>query len=190
MADQALIPLPDEGRLGPAMRALNERQRRFVIAMLDLGCQANHTRAAVLAGYGGTNETLRVTGHRLSHDDKVQAAILEEARKRLTTGTIAAVSLLIDTITDTTADRKDRLKASQILMDRGGLHAISEHTVKVEHTDDRAEKLAKLIALAKAQGIDPRSLLGNLSDVIDADYRVLDGADEPATGREGLEDLL
>lgn len=185
------VPAPawlttDDAKLGPAMRVLNPRQRAFVVALLDLGCQTNHTRAAMIAGYEGNGNSLKVTAHRLAHDDRVQAAIIEEARKRLTTGTIAAVSYLVDVITSKAALDKDRLKAAQMLLDRGGIHAITEHNVKVEHTDNRSEKLAKLVVLAKAQGVDPRALLGGLSDVIEADYEVID----ETTGRDGLEDLL
>lgn len=184
------ILIPDEGKLGPAMRALNERQRRFVIAMLDLGCQSNHYRAAVLAGYNGNENTLRVTAHRLAHDERVQAAILEEARARLTSGTIAAASFLFDVISNPKAQDKDRLKAAQMLMDRGGLHALSEHKITVEHTDDRAEKIKKLVEMCLANGEDPKKVLGNTADVIEAEFKVIGSSSTAGDGTEGIEDLL
>lgn len=180
--------VPDEARLGPAMRALNERQRAFVIAMLDLGCASNHTRAAEIAGYStASRDALTVTAHRLAHDSRVQEALLEEARKRLTAGTLQATALLVETIGDVTAERKDRLKAAQMLLDRGGLHALTEHKVQVEHTDNREEKIRRLVDLARAQGKDPKEFIGNLADAIEADFEVIDDKD---TGTDGLEDLL
>jgi hypothetical protein len=55
---------------------------------------------------------------------------------------------------------KDRTKAIEILLNRTGLHALTEHKVKVEHTVDNEEALRKIAFLAKRVGIDPSKLLG------------------------------
>ncbi len=166
--------LPAETKLGPAMKALNERQRLFVIALLDLGGRKNHRRAAKFAGYDGDAITLKVTGHRLAHDPKVQAAILEEAKSRMQAATVAAVNFIEDVLTSTRYDVKYRMKAAQMVLDRGGLHALTEHKVDVNVNDTRAEKLLRVVALAKQLGKDPRELLGNLADVIEGDFKVLE----------------
>lgn len=165
--------LPDDAKFGPAMTVLTNKQKLFVLACLDFGCNVNHSRAAMLAGYQGGPDVTKVKGHYLAHDPKIQAAFLEEAGKRLQAGTIAATALLIETMADKSQETKDRLKAAQMVLDRGGLHAMSEHKVVVNHTDDRASKLLRLAELARAAGQDPREVLGDLADITDVDYEVV-----------------
>ena len=82
------------------------------------------TLAARKAGYRADKpETLRVIAHQVAHHPKVQAAILEEAKKRLQLGTGAAAALLLDTIGDSKVERHVRLRAAESVLDRGGLHA-------------------------------------------------------------------
>jgi len=158
------------------MKALNERQRLFVLAILDQGSKPDATAAAKKAGYATeSTESLWVQAHRLSHDNRVQSAILEEARKRLQTGTIAAVSLLMETISDETADRGHRLKAAQMLLDRGGLHVLTEHRIDVVHSDDRDEKIKRIIELANEMRMNPRALLGNMADIQETDFTLIEG---------------
>lgn len=165
--------LPPDGELGPAMKALNERQQLFVLACLNMGSRVDHTRAVKIAGYQGTKNSYKVQAHRLAHDAKVQAAILEEAGKRIQAGTIAASGLLVEVIGAKKVPVKDKLKAAGMLLDRGGLPAASEHRVTVTHPEDRVAKLQRMANLAKSLGLDPRQLLGNLSDAIEGDYEVL-----------------
>lgn len=49
-----LVPMETDANTGPALAALNERQQRFVRALVELGC--NNTRAAEIAGFGGDRE--------------------------------------------------------------------------------------------------------------------------------------
>ena len=170
--------LPEEGKLGPAMKRLNDRQRLFVLACLELGCETNHTKAAAIAGYSGNPDTMKVTAHRLAHDEKVQAALLEEAKRRVQAGTMGATALLVQTVGDETIDRKVRLKAAVEVLDRGGLHAVREVRAPDGGGEGgRTEKLLRLAVLAKMLGQDPKALLGNLADVVPADLRVVGGED-------------
>ena len=67
-----MTELGADGRLGPAMLALNERQRKFVHALM-MQARKSNSRAARMAGYSATSSLLlRVTGHRLAHDPKVK----------------------------------------------------------------------------------------------------------------------
>lgn len=168
--------IPPEHKLGPAMKALGDRQKLFVIGCVDLGL--NHAHAAKFAGYAvgkPGSPYLRVQGHRLAHDERVQRAMVEEAGKRLKAGTVAASALVVSVIEDESADMKDRLKAAFGLMDRGGLHALSEHKVEVSHTDNRAEKLLRIVELCRLTGRDPQELLGSLADSAPEDLKVLEG---------------
>lgn len=183
--------VPPEEKLGEAMLGLNEKQRVFVIAVVVFGCANNHTRAARLAGYEGTLNSLRVQAHRLAHNPKVQAALLEEARKRFQAGTVAAVDVAMEFLADTKADPRVRLKAAELVMDRGGLPKATEHRVVSSYEPTREEKLLELVSLARALGQDPRTFLGNLADVVEADFKLLklepakDGVLEPAGGAAG-----
>ena len=166
------------------MLAINPQQREFVFALMGQGLTLNYTEAARSAGYATTEGSQRDAGYRLAHDEKVLAAIHEEAYKRLRAGTLAATALLTEFVAAEAVDPAVRLKAATALMDRGGLHARSEHLVAVTHSDDRAAKVARLVELARAQGQDPREVLGSLADAIEGDYAVLEPAAEPGPTQE------
>ncbi len=160
--------LPAESELGPAMKDLNDRQRVFVVALLNQGTKHNQSAAARAAGYEGDRNTLKVTGHNLAHSPKVQAAILEEAKKRMQLGTAAATALLLKVIGDPKAAHRDRVHAANSLLDRGGIFVTKES--KIEVTDNsRKQKLLRLVELARQQGDDPRKYIGNLADAEDAE---------------------
>lgn len=182
MANELVVPIADS-EFGPAMRRLTERERKFVVAWYLLG--GNQSRAYVAAGYAAPNRnTIDANASAVAHRPKVLAAIKEYAHSRLGSMVPLALSAMEEILRD--PGHKDRAKVIQMVTDRTGLHATTEHKVTVEHTDDREEKLRRLAALAKANGVDPRRLLGGISDVIDTDFKVVDDAD----GRDGLEDLL
>ena len=145
-------------RFGPAMKACTERQRQFVWALLD-GCRSNK-EAASRAGYQGDANTLAVTGHRLAHDPNVQAAIQEEAKRRLNSTAILAVNKLALLVESN--DQKVQLKAIEMVLNRAGLHATSEHKVQVEHFDGDAAGIRQIYDDAKKLGLDPVLLLGKM----------------------------
>jgi len=169
------------------MRALNERQQKFVVALLEFG-DANHTRAALAAGYH-PGQNLKTQAYRLSSDPKVQAAIHEVAMGRLHGGKILAVSKLVELIEH--PDPKVAHKAAETLMNRTGLHAVSEHNVKtqdVSRTDDAM--IARIIQLANKIGVDPNLMLGQAGvkgEVIDGEFKEVITVENDS---EGLEDLL
>lgn len=157
------------------MLDLNERQRAFVIAMVEMG-GINYTRAAIAAGYGGGNyDAASVQGNRLAHDERILTAIHEESFRRLRSGTIMAVQTLLEIASDTASENKDRLKACEMILNRGGLPASTEHTIKVEHHDMTDQvKIERIRQLAIKQGIDPVKLLGSAGHTIDAEFTSID----------------
>lgn len=171
-----LIEIPPDAKLGPAMKALNIRQRAYVIAMIETG-GLNYKRAAMMAGYGNNNErSAEVAGYRLAHDEDVLAAIHEEADRRLRSGSIMAVQTLLEIAQNPQAENKDRLKAVEMMLNRAGMHAKTEHHVKVEHKDTTDEAMiAKIKLLAVKQGLDPKQLLGS-AGVVDAEFTVIDNS--------------
>ena len=157
------------------MAALNDRQRAFVGAMLETGGQpGRHSEAARRAGYEGSPDVVKVAAHRLAHNPKIQAAIREEAERRVHSGAILGASVLVEIAAD--PQHKDRFKAATRLLDMAGLIVTTQHKVTVEHTGDDTEKIRLAIAMAKRLGIDPKKLLGEAGvsaaevDAIDAEF--------------------
>lgn len=171
-----LIRLPSVEQWGPAMRALKtDGQRRFVMALLEIGSN-NHTRAALIAGYEGNTDTLKVTAYRLFHDPGVQQAMHEVAHSRLNAGKIMAVSTLLN-IAENAKEDKDKLKAIGMVLNRTGLHEKTEHhvtTQDVSKTDAALVQRAK--DLAKGLGLDDATLqkmlggAGVPKDAIDGEF--------------------
>ena len=109
---------------GPAMLALSPMMRRYVVMWCEhpnFGPKA----LAKAAGYQGDDNCLAVTGHRVSHDKKVLAAMDEEASKRLRYGGVIGVAAVVKIALNEA--HKDHLKAALALMDRTGRHANIGH---------------------------------------------------------------
>jgi len=172
---RSLQPFLDaDAHLGPAMRALSPLMQRFVVALVQTGC--TQAKAAELAGYTGSAETLRATGHRVAHDARVQAALHEEATRLIGSTSTMAVNVLIDVAKDKSLAPRDRIKAASELLNRGGLHALSESKLTVEHVGcTEKEQIERIRVLAGQLGIDPKQLLGAGGvdpEIIDAHFEV------------------
>lgn len=169
------IVIPEGCRMGPAMRRLsNDNMRRFVIAMLE-SPTVDYKGCAARAGYTGMDDSLSSTGSRLAHDERVLAAIQEEAKARMGSGAIYAVTALIDILrTGAFPDGQKvpsaiRWQSVLALLNRVGLHAMMEmkqtHTIEIDESD----LVKKITALSGQLGIDPKKLLGT-AGIIDAEY--------------------
>jgi hypothetical protein len=165
-----VIPGPEE--LGPKMLALSERQQRFVWAMLY---SPNPTAAARLAGYSDASGGCRVKGCQLMQSAAVLDALHEVGWRRLHGAALKSIAAL-EAVVDDPAHPK-HLIAVQMVLDRSGFAAQTEHKVTVEHTLG-GEKM-KLMAerLAKELQVDPVRLLGvNREAVIEGEFvEVADG---------------
>jgi phage terminase small subunit len=170
--NQALIPITDDTTLGPAMLALpNDRQRAFVVALVQLGCDATH--AAAVAGYA----LEKSNGHawRLAHDPKIQAALLEECKKVIRSDAPMALTVLRTVAKDPTAPHRDRLRAATEILNRSGLNAVSETNITVTHKSE-AEQDREILALASELGLDDKAkskLLGR-PVVTEAQFEIID----------------
>jgi hypothetical protein len=167
--------MTDEPEYGPAMSALNDKQRGFVLAMIEVpGC--SHAEAARRAGYSDVKEGAKVRGHYCAHNPAVQEAIREEAGKRLQAASLTAAGVLMKMLTDEEIDPKDRIRAAGMLLDRSGFGAAQTINVNKTVTDRTgAGMLERIRALALANGIDPVKLLGGNS-VVDGEFsEVTDG---------------
>lgn len=164
-----LIDIPPEDMMGPAMLALNERQRRFVCALAIFGCEPE--RAYAWAGYNvKTPGSLQANASRLHNTEAVQEALREEATRRFNSAPLMVMSGLLEMCSPVhNPDRKLRLKALQDAADRLGYGAKTEHVVTVK--DDRTTNaiMASIMQMAIANGLDPKMLTAP-GGVIDAQY--------------------
>ena len=186
----------DDTNYGPAMAVLTEKQRAFVMALVD--CGGNATSAARKAGYlDSGNGGINVLAHRLTHDERIQNALIEESRKRIKAASIIAVDFLVDVLKSAKYEQKERLKAAEMLLNRGGLHALTEHKVDVVHKQDTDSQILEVYQGAMRLGIDPRTLLGDLADRVNKDMGTIevvpkepDGQAEPEPEQENVDDLI
>lgn len=159
-----MIEAPEDiAELGPAMEALTPMRRAFVRAVVNLGRNGieNASEAARLAGYSGVgNGGIRVRAHELMHDARVQAALLEEAKRQINAAAaVVATPIAVEIAMDETVPARDRLRACEMLFNRGGMPAQTEHKVTVEHRQPR--QMVELAArLAAELGVDPARLIG------------------------------
>ena len=144
-------------QFGPAMAALTEKQRLFVLAMAadPLG---NATKWAKAAGYADIDANPRVKGHLNLHNPKVEAAILEVSRSMLATvGPALATAGMIRLARN--PKHPAHARAVEMLANRVGLHEVQE--IHVKRSDETAEaKVARIRQMAEMLGIDPAQLLG------------------------------
>jgi len=174
----AVIQLGSEESYGPAMRALTDGQRRFVIALLETGAR-DQKLAATMAGYSPT--TAANMGCRMAHMPAVQLAMREEAEKRLRAGALLGASVMIEIASDVM--HKDRFKAADRLLGAAGLtvETVQRHIIEDHRSDN--ELRDAIVSMAKKHGLDPAKLLGD-KNVIDAEFTEVEGS------MKGLEDLV
>jgi hypothetical protein len=182
-AENWVIELPDEDHMGPAMRRLNEKQRRFVCALSVFG--GDQSRAYAFAGYGTTNpRSTAAASSRLANSDDIKEAIKEEAWRRLDYSSILAISTMVELASPNNPDKAVRLKAADMLSKRTGFHEKSEHLVIHEDRRSTKELIDFIQSMGKKLGVAP--LLGlEHQPVIDTTCE-----DVVEASAEGLEDLL
>jgi hypothetical protein len=152
-----LAPLePVDAQDGPAMKALpTDRHRAFVRALYTV--RPGHgarVKAAKLAGFGtpqSTPQTMATIASRLSHDDRVLAAIAEEDQKYIRSSAPRAIGALSRLIEN--PGHKDHARGIAMVLDRT-MPLETVHNVKVEHdttlnfkeTAQIMERIAELAA--------------------------------------------
>lgn len=166
------ITVPPADVLGPAMRALNERQRAFVCALAVYG--GEQTEAYRAAGFNvSTDGAARACASRLANNAMIVEAIKEEALRRLDSASMLAVSTLVELASVKNPDSKVRLNASNSLLDRiGGFAGKTEHKIIVKDDRTTQELIDFIKTTARENGLDPAKLLG--SPVVDAEFTEVD----------------
>lgn len=143
--------------LGPKMRALRtDLQRRF--AWLMAGGASTPTEAARRAGYSDVKEGAKVRAHYLMHDPAVLDAIEEASRCVLRGLAPIAVSAVKNILED--AKHPSHARMIEVVLDRTGFAAKTEHEVSVKHSVDFREVEALARRLAAESGVPAARLLG------------------------------
>lgn len=172
--------LEDETELGPAMKALNPRQRGFVMAKFDLGDHPTDTECAYAAGFtSSTPNGMHVQAHRLAMNSKVQAAIREEADRRALSLLPMAHRRMSEKLLD--KSDKDNFAVVKHVQALSGISPKQIHIV--EHVNDRKaliEEIKASLLLLKSFGVSISEELVPVA--IEAEF-------EEGTSN-GLEDLL
>ena len=186
----ALVSTENENNaLGPAMRALNARQRAFVFALFEENPGHGALAAAARrAGYGNpdgssTARTMATIASRLADDERVQAAITEITKKRIRREGPAAVAAINEIVSN--PGHKDRLRAATTILERidpvETKHKI-EVTHKADHTKSALEHLEYLLRLGTSEEallaefgpIGLPRLRALLAKPIDAEFTVIE----------------
>lgn len=158
--------------MGPAMQKLTEKQRRFVMAWIQLGGK-NQTRAAMSAGYNfdpNKTNSIEVIASTLAHNPKIQEAMLELARAGIQgKGSVIAMETLLEIASNPAAEKKDRIAASNSILSRAGISEKTEHKVAVTHQDITSDQaIKKLEDFSKKYGLDPAKVIESVT--IDAEF--------------------
>jgi len=160
---QPTVVLLAADELGPAMLALNEQQRRFVLELATGPIGYGHlARAAKAAGYSDRGKNvLDNTAGRLLRSDKIQAALREIGIKIVRAEAFQAIRHVAAIAMN--PQHRDQLKACVELMNRGGFSFEQQHSVSVTHEHRYSslcadEIISRIAALAAKAGIDPAKL--------------------------------
>ena len=141
----------DWGELGPAMKALpNNKWRAFVdFLIIENPGHGAQTNAARRAGFGHARTSplnMAKIASRLMRDERMQAAIAEEARKVLRGSAPEAAKALIELVRN--PEHRDHARALQMVLARTDPE-ITRHDMNITHKiiDPDTEALEELRAL-------------------------------------------
>ncbi len=174
---EKLTDLDQPESYGPAMMALNERQRKFVVAYV-LFTDCNATEAARAAGYSdkGRHDKpgIRREGHRLVHNPAVGLAIRELALSHAASESPKYLRKLAQIALKD--DHKDQVPALKSILNRIGLQEAIDRNINVNVTITTEQKVAEIRQMAEELGLDPQVLLGNVSDAEFTDVSTAEAA--------------
>lgn len=170
--------------LGPAMRALNDRQRQFVVNWNNGGGK-NAAAAARAAGYSDEQGRAREHAHWLMHNPQVRAAMIEDLQTRFL-GDAAEARATLAHMAFTPG--KDQYKALMATLHHGGMieRTIQQVDHKMEITFsqkvDQVKQYAQAVVDDKFATQEARTaalaVLKKYETVVDAEYEEVAPADD------------
>lgn len=178
MTKGTLIAIPQKLQFGPAMEALNERQRMFVLIWNE-GGHKNAVDAVREAGYDANTGADRVQATRLLQNPKIKAAIVEDIQGRMC-GDLAEMYELMRQLAKESGPHQ--FHAIKYIAAQAGLIERMRTEIDVTVTTQTFEqKVERLRQLAVNAGDDPTAVLAEVGVTIDADFEIVSVEDaEPA----------
>lgn len=152
---------------GPAMSSLTPLQQRYVEALMTAPLNSN-TAAMRRAGYQGKEEACRKQASRLLKNPVILEALKEASVAHLKAMIPKAVNALDNVLAD--PKHRDHHKAIVALLDRVGLHPVTEHKTTVEHTIDRDALISRIAVILERHGIDKLPALSREPAIKDAEF--------------------
>lgn len=164
-----------EYEFGPKMKALTDKQRAFVMALVEFPMMSR-AEAARMAGYSDAAEGAKVVACRMAQDPRIVAALQEQAGKRLLSVSMKA-AFRVEQMLES-PDEKIALKAAMAILDRAG-HAPQQNININQTVTDQSGKaiMERIRSLASKHGLDEKRLLGApVAEPVDAEFsEVKDG---------------
>jgi hypothetical protein len=154
----AKVPPPEEW--GPALAALTDLQRKFVLELhASPKGYGSGVRAAKAAGYAPSDGSLRAEAARTLANPKVQSALRELGPKAISAEGFASIANIAEIANDPKVKPETRLKANIALLSHA-FPAQTEHKVVVERTAPDVvvvteQILTRIATLAARVGLDP-----------------------------------
>jgi phage terminase small subunit len=157
----ATVPPPEEW--GPALAALTDKQRKFVLE-LHAGPNGYGTgvRAVKAAGYGietSDEAVFRVMAAQALSDPKIQAALRELGPKAISAEGFQSIANIAAIANDAKVKPETRLKANIALLSHA-FPAETSHVVKVEKSEPiliiTEAVIERIRLLASRAGLDPQ----------------------------------
>lgn len=172
MAKSYLPALPttdDPVEMPEHVRDLTDKQRLFVEAMIETG-GFHPKQCAAAAGYsdGPSATGLAVAAYNLMRNPKIIVALRHETDAKLRFHIMAGASALVEIAQDKM--HKDRFKAADALLTRGGLVVEHKQEIVVRKESTMNERIANIRLMAEKLGLDPAALLGQAGVIVDAEF--------------------
>ena len=152
------------------MALKSDRQRAFVLALLEQRGERNYTAAYRNAGYESKPENMGPAAWKLAHDERIQEALHEQMARSVRGLAPLALGVVEGILTSDDAKDADKTKVAFGVLDRAGLHATVEHRHVMELADDTA-MLAEIRMLAKRNNLPLSHFVGEtLAKTIEGEF--------------------
>lgn len=161
-----MISDPDLEDLGPAMLALTEKQRRFVIGWVRSSGK-DAARVARAAGYSDASEGAKVAASNLLRNSKVIDAMKEEADRSL--NGLAAVAVMVQKGLLENSSPAAQQKAVDSVLDRTGFARRTAQDIRVERSGYEhvpTAELMRMLAEWTAKGALPAPVIDTTAEEV------------------------
>jgi hypothetical protein len=142
------IAVNDHDIAAPSFRALTDKQRAFVLALIRHGSgRGKRSLCAKDAGYKGDANQLAVKAHQLFHDPRIQKALHDATVAYLGSFQLFAIEGICH-LAETATKEEVKLKALLAIADRTGFATAQQiHVTKEDVNQTREQRIATMTAM-------------------------------------------